>query len=478
MALPRASLALTLLLLSLPVALGACGDGASAPVLGPRVRVIVFSVDGERPEGLVARAVDRPNATETYPLVAVDGGEDGEFLIPGAPPGSYKIEGPGGWASLQAGRMPPRLDEGQPPILFQLGHPRTLYILPAATDARAGPRWGAWRIGDGGETFEPIDVEVLREPPGYITALRFPADAWHGDLEVAGDVLRSVPGNAGVETARGPLAQPYRFQARPNQEPLVIALQFAPTAPLTIALVPADGVLRPDGTGIRVDVSSLPVSFGERGEVVQGTARFARIPSVDRPLRLFVGEDAQPLTIQTEVWRQSPRLYVLDAAGAPRRKLEVELSEPLDVFQAVARTRTSEAFGMVPFESRGTRGTLYLPSEVEEVFLDARTAWARLDRQALASKAPTAVFEKGFLYQGKVQGNVQDARVRLYRQDDDRAFSGQAFEFPVLQEGVFTGRLPLGRYLVEVVSPRGVRKREQPLVAEEPRQFHVRLDAP
>ena len=88
------------------------------------------------------------------------------------------------------------------------------------------------------------------------------------------------------------------------------------------------------------------------------------------------------------------------------------------------------------------------------------------------------MFEKGFLYQGKVQGNVRDARVRLYRQDDDRAFSGQAFEFPVLQEGVFTGRLPLGRYLVEVVSPRGVRKREQPLVAEEPRQFHVRLDAP
>ena len=380
--------------------------------------------------------------------------------------------------SLQAGRMPPRLSADQPPALFQLGHPHTVYILPASSTARAGRLWGAWRVGREGAPPETVPLELLREPPGYIVALRLAREDWHGDIELAGDILSSVPGNEAVDEPRGPLAQPIRFQAQPDLHPLIVALQFAPTAPLSVALVPAGGEARVDGSQARVEVTGLPIEFVEEAPIVEGTVRFLRLPSVDRALRLRVDASGPPLSIGTELWRSSPTVYVLDAPESSLRARRVTLSDAVDVAQAVARTRGGQAFGLVAIDLEGTSATLHLPPETVEVFLDAREAWAHLDAAALAAPAPRAAFEKGFTYQGSVSGEALGATVRLFRQAGEEAYSGQGFEIPLIQESVFEGHFPLGRYWVEVVSPRGVQRRERPLVVDKPQQFHVRLDAP
>lgn len=451
-----------------------CGDD---PEGGPRLRVETLSFDGPLPDGLVAIPIDRPGTTEPYPLVRAPGDGDGAFVVPGATAGSYRVEAPGGWRALQ-GQVPLHLDPSRPAPVCHLAHPHTVYVRANATTARAGRHWGAWRESPTGLDPEVIPVEVYEGSRGLLTGVRFPADAWHGSIVLVGDVMTASPGNEAAAAERGPLANPYRLRPDPAGYGAMFTLELAPTAPLVLALVPAGDMVTPEGAPLRVRVTGLPIHFEEEALLLEGTAVFPRLPSVDKDLAVDLGAGKPPLRIGTALWRRSPRLYVLDVPAADARVVRMTVPDGVKLVQVVARAASSTAFGLVPHRVDGRAITLRLPAGAEEVFLDAGAVWARLADDDLKAEAVAPDFRPTFTYQGVVRGRLKDAAVRLFRQEGDRAFSGQGFEFPIGEQGAFRGQLPLGRYLVEVASPRGVKRREQPLVVDKPQQFHVRLEAP
>ena len=87
--------------------------------------------------------------------------------------------------------------------------------------------------------------------------------------------------------------------------------------------------------------------------------------------------------------------------------------------------------------------------------------------------------EEGITVRGQVAGAGPGTVVRFFLQMGKEAVLGEGFTLRVSPSGSYEGRLPTGTYVVEVASPRGVRRLERPVEAKDPGAVvHLPLTAP
>lgn len=471
-----------LLAVLLTCGLGACGDGDGGEP-GIRIEIETFSFDGEAPAGLRLRRVDPGGVGEgLYDLVPVAGGPSGEYEAQGAPDGSYRVEGPAGWWMLHQGATPPQLGRGLQPPRVGLGRARSLYLGAQAPGIRPSAVWGAVRIAEGGEE-EPVPVTVEADDRGYVVALRFTEEAWHGSLQVVGRVASGPPRTpAPAPSADAPLAEPIRFEATEDGRPVVTRIRQGPSGPLDVVLVPAAAEVPTDGLRVRATIERIPIRFQVEAYGRHGVARFPSVPLLDRPVRLEVGDEVGGHRLAPGVRRRQSGVRLLVLGAVPTRRVLVLVPAAHDVDLVQMRPAGAQAYGRVPFERADGQIAFAAPRGPVEVLLRAGERWAALSASGDADlEIGDAVFSEGVVVGGTVDGAKPGTVVRFFRAvgKGGEAVLGDGFELRVEPSGVFEGRLPTGRWLVEVATPTGVWRRPALLLAESPgARLHVPLDSP
>ena len=474
-----------LLVLSLVLPCAGCGDGGESPL---RVDIQIFSFDDALPEGLRIRRLrpDLEPTDEVYDLEPVPGGRRGEYQAAGAPDGSYMLEGPDGWWMLHEGGPPPNITRTLQPPLLAVARGRAIYLVAESPEIRPSSVWGAVRVGADG-TQEPVPVTVEADEQGYVVAVRFAPEDWRGTLQVVGRILLDPP-PAPTPGPDAQLADPIRFEATTDGDPVVTRVRKSPTDGLEVVLVPASDEVQTDGLRVRASLEGLPIPTAFDAYARNGLAHFLGVPAVDRILTLQVGEAAVVHRVDPMVRRRQASFRLLVTGEEPTERAVV-LADPedgasLDVDLVLVRPAGAVAYGRVPFERVDGGISFPAPRRMVWVLLRSGTRWASGMGDGAGGLRLTV--EQGNLQEGVVVGGRVAAAqpgtiVRFFKEvaGHDEAVLGDGFEVRVEPSGTFEAHLPTGRYRVEVATRLGTWSRPAPLVAESPgARLHLPLESP
>lgn len=419
---------------------------------GPRVFVAIASLDGALPEGMEVVRVDAERMA--YPLVAVvDGGD--EFVAAGAPRGDYEIRAPGGWGHIGV-QGPVELVPGGAPAGMRIGAPHTIYVASPTPGVRPDLRWAIARPSS---PEEAIPIEVEGDRSDAFVALRVPAEAWSGEVLLAGWFRRD--GEAG---GAGTLpAAPRPVELRPDRPALALV---PPAAGLIfdVELVPATADAKIEGVPVRLSVPGLPLSIVRDAQTgPSGAVRFS-VPGMNRPVRIEVGERSFTLDPERVASRVRLAVLVSDGWGDPVHLHEFSTDLPLEV---EARPEGGTTYGVVDTE-RHTADLVEVPIPDVPVSLLIRQG----ERVGVVDR-PTVVRARDVLHEavriaGTVDGLVGPGVVRFLRIEDGEPRGAASLETRAGPSGNYEVLVPMGTYAVEVVGPHGTWSRPQPVEAPEP----------